>query len=187
MSAIAGSRSAAWANVPWVGVPPITGPSERGNISYQEPYSARGRSTHSSITGPPVTRRRTGWAYSTRCSDGDSAGAIRPVRSRSWLRRAAAAPRSASRCSAGACSATSSSSRARSEEHTSELQSRQYLVCRLLLEKKKKKLSQAVHHPINCNILQFLYHLYHVVFLILHILLTFFLYNHQTEIASTIH
>src|SRR3712207_8399694 len=29
---------------------------------------------------------------------------------------------------------------ARSEEHTSELQSRQYLVCRLLLEKKKKNL-----------------------------------------------
>src|SRR3712207_7232485 len=34
---------------------------------------------------------------------------------------------------------TSSATRARrSEEHTSELQSRQYLVCRLLLEKKKK-------------------------------------------------
>src|SRR3712207_7674274 len=31
--------------------------------------------------------------------------------------------------------------RFRSEEHTSELQSRQYLVCRLLLEKKKKKTS----------------------------------------------
>src|SRR3712207_6879410 len=30
--------------------------------------------------------------------------------------------------------------KARSEEHTSELQSRQYLVCRLLLEKKKTKL-----------------------------------------------
>src|SRR5947209_14615965 len=30
-------------------------------------------------------------------------------------------------------------SRVRSEEHTSELQSRQYLVCRLLLEKKKKQ------------------------------------------------
>src|SRR3712207_9550709 len=29
--------------------------------------------------------------------------------------------------------------RSRSEEHTSELQSRQYLVCRLLLEKKKIK------------------------------------------------
>src|SRR3712207_8168021 len=32
--------------------------------------------------------------------------------------------------------------RLRSEEHTSELQSRQYLVCRLLLEKKKTTLSQ---------------------------------------------
>src|SRR5947209_14646513 len=32
----------------------------------------------------------------------------------------------------------------RSEEHTSELQSRQYLVCRLLLEKKK---SARRHHP----------------------------------------
>src|SRR3712207_8350510 len=31
------------------------------------------------------------------------------------------------------------STNARSEEHTSELQSRQYLVCRLLLEKKKTK------------------------------------------------
>src|SRR3712207_7796087 len=30
----------------------------------------------------------------------------------------------------------------RSEEHTSELQSRQYLVCRLLLEKKKNNISQ---------------------------------------------
>src|SRR5438445_3817357 len=32
----------------------------------------------------------------------------------------------------------SDTARWRSEEHTSELQSRQYLVCRLLLEKKKK-------------------------------------------------
>src|SRR3712207_8250701 len=31
--------------------------------------------------------------------------------------------------------------RTRSEEHTSELQSRQYLVCRLLLEKKKNQIS----------------------------------------------
>src|SRR3712207_7732448 len=36
--------------------------------------------------------------------------------------------------------------RPRSEEHTSELQSRQYLVCRLLLEKKKKShLPQTLH------------------------------------------
>src|SRR3712207_7619078 len=33
--------------------------------------------------------------------------------------------------------------RSRSEEHTSELQSRQYLVCRLLLEKKKKTCTNA--------------------------------------------
>src|SRR3712207_6911433 len=33
----------------------------------------------------------------------------------------------------------------RSEEHTSELQSRQYLVCRLLLEKKKNKSCSETH------------------------------------------
>src|SRR3712207_8324106 len=39
---------------------------------------------------------------------------------------------------------------ARSEEHTSELQSRQYLVCRLLLEKKKlaQRHSLARHHVV---------------------------------------
>src|SRR3712207_8270198 len=35
---------------------------------------------------------------------------------------------------------------ARSEEHTSELQSRQYLVCRLLLEKKKNFLPTHNHN-----------------------------------------
>src|SRR2546425_7536861 len=35
--------------------------------------------------------------------------------------------------------------RRRSEEHTSELQSLAYLVCRLLLEKKKKKINKYVH------------------------------------------
>src|SRR3712207_6873873 len=35
---------------------------------------------------------------------------------------------------------------ARSEEHTSELQSRQYLVCRLLLEKKKTIIHVLLHH-----------------------------------------
>src|SRR2546422_1304626 len=34
----------------------------------------------------------------------------------------------------------------RSEEHTSELQSRLHLVCRLLLEKKKKKEKSTVNH-----------------------------------------
>src|SRR3712207_8473537 len=54
-------------------------------------------------------------------------------------------PRCSTRCararpSSTACTARASSTqrRSRSEEHTSELQSRQYLVCRLLLEKKKQ-------------------------------------------------
>src|SRR5438874_6315909 len=48
--------------------------------------------------------------------------------------RVSAGPSSTARaCPRGVCSS------ARSEEHTSELQSRRDLVCRLLLEKKKKK------------------------------------------------
>src|SRR3712207_7125015 len=43
----------------------------------------------------------------------------------------------ADRTQTGSRSADEALARARSEEHTSELQSRQYLVCRLLLEKKK--------------------------------------------------
>src|SRR3712207_8260825 len=44
---------------------------------------------------------------------------------------------------------------ARSEEHTSELQSRQYLVCRLLLEKKKISQSQSklCYYKTNRNLL----------------------------------
>src|SRR5258707_8148208 len=38
----------------------------------------------------------------------------------------------------------------RSEEHTSELQSRQYLVCRLLLEKKKKTIHQKTRQSTSC-------------------------------------
>src|SRR5258707_8576921 len=45
--------------------------------------------------------------------------------------------RSTCRCPCRTC--------ARSEEHTSELQSRQYLVCRLLLEKKKKAIGTNRH------------------------------------------
>src|SRR3712207_7012265 len=53
-------------------------------------------------------------------------------RSRGWKRR---------RAGAGAARDLGSSCKdERSEEHTSELQSRQYLVCRLLLEKKRREL-----------------------------------------------
>src|SRR3712207_8857509 len=41
----------------------------------------------------------------------------------------------------------------RSEEHTSELQSRQYLVCRLLLEKKKRHI-RLLHPKSHMNILE---------------------------------
>src|SRR3712207_2783320 len=39
----------------------------------------------------------------------------------------------------------------RSEEHTSELQSRQYLVCRLLLEKKKTSFSNPIFNRLFCG------------------------------------
>src|SRR2546422_8264807 len=42
-------------------------------------------------------------------------------------------------------SETGGEAAARSEEHTSELQSRLHLVCRLLLEKKKKKQNKQPH------------------------------------------
>src|SRR3712207_7094168 len=69
-------------------------------------------------------------------------------------RAAASRPRSrtASRATScrpgGCCGARAPRARTpptccRSEEHTSELQSRQYLVCRLLLEKKKKARSHS--------------------------------------------
>src|SRR2546422_6712368 len=43
--------------------------------------------------------------------------------------------------------------RSRSEEHTSELQSRLHLVCRLLLEKKKKKTSISHYATASANII----------------------------------
>src|SRR2546422_6010015 len=60
---------------------------------------------------------------------------------RSLARRGSPAPARSFRrhAPAGVVSATAPHSRPRSEEHTSELQSRLHLVCRLLLEKKKKK------------------------------------------------
>src|SRR3712207_8590646 len=60
--------------------------------------------------------------------------------------------RSRSTSGTGTCAVTASgrwrSGRrgGRSEEHTSELQSRQYLVCRLLLEKKKKNIYYTYHY-----------------------------------------
>src|SRR3712207_7304903 len=72
---------------------------------------------------------------------------------RAMERRCRSPPESFSPCSPSGLSSpfgrrsTNSESwaRARSEEHTSELQSRQYLVCRLLLEKKNKYQQRFIH------------------------------------------
>src|SRR5882757_4491552 len=73
-------------------------------------------------------RRRTGLRRSR---------SRRPQRGRSGRGRCRARPAPPMR--APPWHETAASMMPRSEEHTSELQSRQYLVCRLLLEKKKKK------------------------------------------------
>src|SRR3712207_8012370 len=100
------------------------------------------------IRRPP---RSTLFPYTTlfRSRGGDRRAA--PVRDARALRRAGGGPRGAAAGrGAGADARTAAARRRRdhlrrrlrrqprSEEHTSELQSRQYLVCRLLLEKKKK-------------------------------------------------
>src|SRR3712207_93344 len=77
-------------------------------------------SPRSSASARPAPRRRTRASPTRR----------RATTSRSSCRRGAGRP------SRGPPARTTTPS-SRSEEHTSELQSRQYLVCRLLLEKKK--------------------------------------------------
>src|SRR3712207_6917594 len=82
------------------------------------------------IRRPP---RSTLFPYTTLFRSRHSAAASSTRRATFWLAKAVTAP---------AMTAASSAPRRanrRSEEHTSELQSRQYLVCRLLLEKKKNK------------------------------------------------
>src|SRR3712207_6879825 len=80
------------------------------------PYTTLFRSASSRRTSSSLDQR-TGWNSSVACFV--------------TYRRAQAAN--------GMIAALLHSPATRSEEHTSELQSRQYLVCRLLLEKKKNK------------------------------------------------
>src|SRR3712207_6880982 len=65
-------------------------------------------------------------------------------------RRRPALPSRHARSARSPCDARRARIRPRSEEHTSELQSRQYLVCRLLLEKTKELHSR---HPLVCRLL----------------------------------
>src|SRR5436305_10213992 len=78
------------------------------------------------IRRPP---RSTLFPYTTLFRSG---AADQPAR-RDWLRRYSEGS------DPGGAGASGGRGIARSEEHTSELQSRPHLVCRLLLEKKKKK------------------------------------------------
>src|SRR5439155_10327789 len=85
-------------------------------------------------------------SFPTRRSS-DLSSAISPMRSRRSSPTARSSSPSARRCacssvmSSAFCRRTSSSTSttSRSEEHTSELQSRGHLVCRLLLEKKQEQ------------------------------------------------
>src|SRR2546422_7476699 len=88
------------------------------------------------IRRPP---RSTLFPYTTLFRSRSPAGCPRPTTTRArgrWRHRRT--PGLSSRTHAGDVS-RHTESRVRSEEHTSELQSRLHLVCRLLLEKKKKK------------------------------------------------
>src|SRR5439155_20588076 len=64
------------------------------------------------------------------------AGGLSPADTRAALRRTG--PAIVRRCGAADDGCAADAAVSRSEEHTSELQSRGHLVCRLLLEKKKK-------------------------------------------------
>src|SRR5207244_13406845 len=82
----------------------------------------------------PISSRRRATASSSRpMSTARSCGSTTAA-----TRSSRRIPRRSPRCSRS-CAATAS----RSEEHTSELQSPDHLVCRLLLEKKKKTIT---HH-----------------------------------------
>src|SRR5258707_5646201 len=92
------------------------------------------------IRRPP---RSTLFPYTTLFRSGHAARA----HLRRGLRRADCPPHRRSRLDRRRRDERGRICRPRSEEHTSELQSRQYLVCRLLLEKKKTRLWSATFVP----------------------------------------
>src|SRR2546425_9549957 len=96
----------------------------------RRPRSAASRAIPAPVIPPPMTSTSTGSAAidasaraRVRCENGVSAANSPPLGADASFR-----PGAKGECNAGW----------RSEEHTSELQSLAYLVCRLLLEKKKK-------------------------------------------------
>src|SRR5690606_42091601 len=98
---------------------------------------------------PPAPRDPTLFPYTTLFRSWDGQGLIKPRPGLDIGPHAAKRAMSVKRSRTGRGTSTRSAARAasrcggrtvrRSEEHTSELQSRENLVCRLLLEKKNKK------------------------------------------------
>src|SRR3712207_7880299 len=89
------------------------------------PYTTLFRSAARRVARPAFPRRHRSATRDTPRSGGRPQRASAPPRNRRLTSARISAARPA---------------RARSEEYTSELQSRQYLVCRLLLEKKKQQI-----------------------------------------------
>src|SRR3712207_8282999 len=87
------------------------------------------------IRRPP---RSTLFPYTTLFRSGAAGVVLRRMTVR-WFEFVSVAQARARRAGRGRAGEVAVENLPRSEEHTSELQSRQYLVCRLLLEKKKKK------------------------------------------------
>src|SRR3712207_7494143 len=101
------------------------------------------------IRRPP---RSTLFPYTTLFRSGGAGGGARRVGGGAGGVDEGGSPRRGrARCAGGRAGAgdgergARSAGRGRSEEHTSELRSRQYLVCRLLLEKKKSDLTNSTH------------------------------------------
>src|SRR2546422_2020950 len=101
---------------------------------------------HASMLQRPENR---GGRFSMNARRPSSASPLSPTSTASWDSRAIPAsqpyriPRLTQRFDAA--TADGGMTAIRSEEHTSELQSRLHLVCRLLLEKKKSRIRSTVH------------------------------------------
>src|SRR3712207_7266089 len=117
------------------------------------PYTTLFRSQGATLLGP-------GGPSPTQAADGQSGSKWQPtplLSPRGPIPTHAADHHSGSKwqpatlLSPGGHSPTQAADGQRSEEHTSELQSRQYLVCRLLLEKKK---NQPRLHTRSCHLLR---------------------------------
>src|SRR3989442_1604348 len=101
------------------------GPGDGGGCPAVRGEASRARGGAREEAGGPAGRARTVRARARGHAGAAGSGGTRPAAHRGGAL-------------GGTCLARPAGSRGRSEEHTSELQSRPHLVCRLLLEKKKK-------------------------------------------------